>query len=130
MARIVIVTGSRDWTDLRAILDVVEVLCPNLVMHGACPTGADSLVSMWADDNEVPALKFRPDWNAFGRSAGPVRNQDMADAAKALADTNEVICLAFPIDRSKGTWDCLRRMKCAGIQCYVYDQRSSKWQAY
>lgn len=53
----VLVTGSRDWTDRRAVEDTLTTagalaiaLGQRLVVvHGACPTGVDQIADEWAN---------------------------------------------------------------------------------
>lgn len=42
-------------------------------------------------------------------SAGGVRNQEMVNLGGYL------VCLAFPLAGSRGTWDCVARARVAGI---------------
>lgn len=43
--------------------------------------GADSLGEQYADNNLIPKLIFKPDWEKHGKSAGFIRNQDIIEAA-------------------------------------------------
>lgn len=55
------------------------------------------------------------DWDK-GRTAGFLRNQEMVDAGA-------YVCLAFVIagkSKSKGTRDCIRRAKKAGIPVVIH----------
>lgn len=88
-----IVAGGRDFRAVlgddrvpavRAILDrlhrslgIVEV-----VSGGA--RGADAFGEAWASERGIPVRVFRPDWDRYGRSAGAVRNVNMASYADAL----------------------------------------------
>jgi hypothetical protein len=106
-------------------------------VHGACPTGADRLASKfcedeaWWFDNQGRALveeSHPADWDRCslpscapqhrkrrGRSgsycpdAGPARNQAMVDLGADLM-------IAFPLGRSHGTYDAMRRAHAAGIE--------------
>jgi hypothetical protein len=120
----VLVTGSRSWTDIKTVYNTLtdhwlEVGNFTLV-HGACPTGADNYADQWAGWSSVyPGFNvtvetFPADWSQ-GKKAGPLRNQKMVDAG---AD----ICLAFPTDESRGTLDCIRRARAAGIPVKVFHQ--------
>jgi len=55
---------------------------------------------------------YKAEWEKFGRAAGPKRNQMMINANPDIK-----LCLVVhdDIDRSKGTADCLRRVRKAGI---------------
>lgn len=68
------------------------------VVHGACPKGADFLVSKWIskEDTTIIEEKYPADWKLFGHTAGFMRNEGMA---KLGAD----LCIAFWDGISKGT---------------------------
>lgn len=113
----VIVTGSRRWSDADAVGAALleawdEALQAGfdgiVVVHGACPTGADAMAAAWAAANGVSAEGWIAEWELQGRAAGPLRNQHMVAAGAA-------VCLAFPLGRSAGTRDCMRRAVAAGI---------------
>lgn len=115
----VIVTGSRtlpkrDMVRVHALLDEFVRDCihgddPSVtLMHGACPTGLDSFADYWAHANEHNIKPFAPDWNTYGKGAGPRRNQEMIDAGRALLDAGkEVWVIGFP--GGDGTVDCWKR---------------------
>ena len=54
------------------------------IVSGGCPTGADAYGEHWAEMMEVPIKRFPADWAKYGKSAGPRRNQEMADYADGL----------------------------------------------
>ena len=107
----VIVCGSREWTNKRAIYEAIKEVAPDgkarnlTVVHGGCPRGADRLVhELLRGDCEVhPA-----DWDAHGRAAGHIRNRKMAQLG---AD----ICLAFWDGKSRGTKNMIEEAEKAGI---------------
>ncbi|MEU6988200.1 SLOG family protein [Streptomyces sp. NPDC046324] len=56
-------SDSRDWTDrdaVREALDDIYVRTPHsrllVVIHGACPTGADAIASAWVREQRRPWL--------------------------------------------------------------------------
>lgn len=55
-------------------------------VSGLCPSGPDQLPFMLNDTvgSRTTIKKFRADWNKYGRSAGPRRNQEMAKYADEL----------------------------------------------
>lgn len=120
MNRRVIVTGSRDWWDedklWSALYDEYRGwTCDTMtVVHGGCPTGADAMAGEWAKLHapEVKSDIYEADWNQYGKAAGPIRNQRMVDDG---AD----IVLAFPLESSRGTWDCVRRAGIAGLEVRI-----------
>ena len=50
--KVVIVTGSREWTNMGLIFSVLSEEAPDLVVHGGA-RGADRIAHMWAVDREV-----------------------------------------------------------------------------
>lgn len=107
----VLVTGSREWADCYTIYRALQRLSEKhsiIVVHGDCPTGADHLAERAARKLGVPTERHPADWS-LGKKAGPLRNQKMVDLGADL-------CLAFPLPGSRGTLDCMRRAKAAGIK--------------
>jgi hypothetical protein len=109
----ILVTGSRDWADTAAVKTMLEDQAakrprePVTLVHGAAP-GADTIAAMLAEQHGWQVETFPAEWDRYGRRAGPVRNQLMVDHG---AD----VCLVFPMPDSRGTWDCVRRARKAGI---------------
>lgn len=105
----ILVTGSRTWTAagvvddalLDAWNDAVQLHGAGtsiVVVHGACPTGADAYADAWVSrqDRQYVSVEAHPaDWKRYGRGAGPRRNAEMV---RRQAD----LCLAFIRDESPG----------------------------
>lgn len=109
----ILVTGSRDWSDREAVemsLLTYHMLYGDniVVVHGDCPTGADRIAKEFCEEMDIKQDKHPADWGAHGKAAGPLRNQKMVDLG---ADA----CLAFPLEGSRGTVDCMERAEAAGI---------------
>lgn len=86
----ILVTGSRDWGDREAILLAFRDFLggDNVLVSGACPTGADRIAEEIAEDFLGWEVEPHPaDWSR-GRKAGPERNAHMVSLG---AD----VCLAF-----------------------------------
>ena len=112
----VLVTGGRDWVKKHhrlAIYSVLIVLRTEfdgssfVLVHGGA-RGADTvaaeIASLWGWTIEC----YPADWKTHGKAAGPIRNSEMvADGADC--------CLAFLSPESKGTRDCIRKVKKAAI---------------
>lgn len=124
----VLVTGSRDWSDHNAIHEALldHLTLQDTLVVGDCPTGADAIAlseaKRTAANFEVHEAKWDehtdacPDWckvRSRCRIAGPRRNQEMVDSGVD-------ICLAFPLGESRGTKDCMRRAKKAGVTVLEY----------
>jgi hypothetical protein len=109
----VLITGSRTWVAeelLRSTLDGIRWAKPEMVLvHGACPRGADALADKWATDHDVEVERHPADWETHGRAAGFRRNIEMVNL---YAD----VCVAFIRDASKGASHCARAAELAGIQ--------------
>lgn len=70
---------AEDLNKLYAIKDqVTEVVC------GLC-TGADLQGEQWAKRNSIKVREFKARWGQLGRKAGPLRNEEMAKYADAVA---------------------------------------------
>jgi hypothetical protein len=111
----ILVTGARAWTDRaaieRALLDAAGDRADVVVVHGAA-VGADTIAGELAVALGWRVEAHPADWAKGGRRAGPRRNREMVEAG---AD----VCLAFPGPESRGTWDCVRRARRAGIPVVV-----------
>lgn len=116
---IVLVCGSRDWTDReaieRALGAVAAKLPPSLdvtVLHGAA-RGADQLAGEVANDYSFTVREFPADWRRYGRRAGFVRNIQMLDEQPDLV-------LAFQRNDSRGTQHTIDQARRRGIAVRVY----------
>lgn len=132
----VLVTGSRDWEDPVIVHNALwevwtqEVLrCYGwnlIVVHGACPSGADKAADDWAKRMQRVYQSVHPDphpakWKEHGKKAGFIRNAEMVDRG---ADQ----CLAFyqPGAKNNGTHDTAMRAKAWGIPLKLYGQPSEQ----
>lgn len=111
----VLVTGSRDWGDAdiihAALATALYQNVPAVIVHGACPTGADALASRWVRLRRGIGLseELHPaQWKWHGRAAGPRRNAHMVSLG---AD----ICLAFIRNGSRGASHTANLAEQAGI---------------
>lgn len=118
----ILVTGSRDWQDEKAVrgalLDAarLSVTVP-VVVHGGA-RGADVMAARaaleWGWETEGH-LVTREDWTRYGRGAGPRRNVEMV---RAGAD----VCLAFIRDHSPGAVHCADTARVAGIPVRLFTE--------
>ena len=123
-----IVCGSRHLGEGDR-LDVERGLCwvaelvgmPRVILHGAA-RGADSLAQQWAEALDVRTEPHPADWAKYGRAAGPLRNQAMADR---LRGSSLALCIAMPLvgEDNRGTWDMARRAGQAGANVIVLPVR-------
>ena len=80
----IIVAGGRnhrlspdELEKLDSLTDISE-----LVSGGA--DGVDADAEEWALAQKIPITRFQPNWSAYGRAAGPIRNREMAKYADAV----------------------------------------------
>jgi hypothetical protein len=118
MRKVVIVTGSRNWTDSRIVYDALESESPDLVVHGGCATGADQCAHLWCVVAYADEVTLRARWRVNGkldRSAGPRRNLRMLRAYPGAT------VLAFPLGDSPGTRGCIELARGLGMLVKVCD---------
>jgi hypothetical protein len=116
MRKVVIVTGSRNWTDHWIVFGALRDESPHLVVHGGCETGADSWADEWCRDWYVDTVTLRARWRVDGkldRSAGPRRNLRMLKAYPGAT------VLAFPLD-GPGTRGCIKLARELGMLVKVF----------
>lgn len=90
-----------------------------LLVHGDA-TGIDSTAKSILNKVGVKDKAF-PYPSKFGRSGGPIRNSEMVDYG---AD----VCLAFPDEKSIGTWDLVKKAKAAAIPTFVITSLEDLWE--
>ncbi len=123
----ILVTGSRDWTDVETIRAALSdtwhgLGCPPdaVLVQGECHLGgADKIAAdlwrEWGFPVEGHPAERGPD----GHVLGPKRNAHMVSLG---AD----VCLAFPLDTSRGTRNCMRLARQAGIPVRVYELKEEQ----
>ena len=105
----VIIAGGRDFTDTQYAADslvklVEENMLPDTftVISGNA-RGADKVGEYLAKLWNLPLEIYPADWNQHGKSAGYIRNKQMADIADML--------VAFWDGKSRGTAHMINTMK-------------------
>lgn len=91
-----IIAGSRGIVDFATVQQAVEISQFNIteVVSGTA-RGVDKLGEDWAKLNNIEIKRFPAEWDKYGRSAGFIRNKQMAEYAEAL--------IAVWDGKSKGT---------------------------
>jgi predicted Rossmann fold nucleotide-binding protein DprA/Smf involved in DNA uptake len=81
----VIIAGSRTITDYDAVAYAIEQSKFDVteVVSGAA-RGVDSMGERWAREHKISIRRFPAAWNVHGKSAGPIRNAEMARYADKL----------------------------------------------
>jgi hypothetical protein len=110
-----IIAGSRYFTDMPTLekaiedsgFDITEVVC-------GCARGVDTLGKEWAENYGVQVALFPADWQKFGKAAGPIRNQEMAEYGDSLI-------LLWNPESSRGSRSMLREAKKLNLDIFTVD---------
>lgn len=94
-------------TNILSAVDVEDIE----IVSGHC-VGADQLGEQYAKENNLSVKIFLPDWAAYGKAAGPIRNKQMINYT--LQDKNSLV-VAFVSPNSKGTKGTVSMAKKADI---------------
>ena len=112
----VIIAGSRTFNDYELLKRTCDVIFSNFtgvvmaVVSGGAK-GADSLGERYAQERGLKILSHLPDWQKHGRSAGIIRNKEMADNAEGL--------IAFWDGKSRGTFQMIDYAKRKGLMVHT-----------
>ena len=97
----VVIAGCRDYENYDEAKEYIDFCLSSIrkenkiIIISGCANGADALGERYAAENGFVIEKYPADWEKYGRSAGPKRNKQMAQAA------DYVIC--FWDGESRGT---------------------------
>lgn len=112
---LVLVCGSRGWTDAAAIeRRLRELPAGTTIIHGRARTGADALADRIARRLRFRVETYPADWKRFGLGAGPIRN-------RVMLGLDPSVVLAFWDGISTGTADCIDEARRRGIPVEVFD---------
>jgi hypothetical protein len=109
-----LVCGSRDWTLEAPIRARILALMPTVVIEGEA-RGADSLARKVAQELGILVEPYPADWARHGRTAGPIRSQEMLVKGKP----DLVLAFSSHLETSRGTLDMVNRAKRAGVPVEV-----------
>ena len=111
----VIIAGGRDFNNYQLLVKECDTILKqylDIEIVSGNAKGADKLAIDYAIQNNYKLTKFNPDWNIFGKSAGPIRNKQMAEYADTL--------IAFWDKKSKGTKNMLDTATKLNLKVYVF----------
>jgi hypothetical protein len=107
-----IIAGSRTIKDYKFLLEAIlesGFIITEVISGNA--EGADKLGERFAKENGIK-LSARPaDWPKYGKAAGPIRNEEMANEAECL--------IALWDGISKGTKHMIQIAKAKGLKIYI-----------
>lgn len=113
----VIIAGSREFTSYQHLKEACEWYLkdklPQVIVISGHARGADSLGEKWASEMGLTCEIYPANWNKYGKSAGYIRNKQMAEVGDAL--------IAFKIQgiQSKGTDNMISLAEKKGIPIRV-----------
>lgn len=111
----VIIAGSREFSDYQFLKEKLDYLLKDVKNHievvSGTAEGADQLGERYAKERNYALQQFPADWYGKGKSAGYLRNKQMAGYANAL--------VAFWDGESKGTGHMIDLAKSAGLNVKI-----------
>jgi hypothetical protein len=118
----IIIAGSRDFNDyallekaLREYITSRKINPDEIEIVSGHARGADSLGELFAKNNKLQLAKFPAQWDKYGKSAGYIRNREMADYA--LQETG--VLFAFWDGQSRGTNHMINFSREKGLEVHV-----------
>lgn len=119
-----IIAGGRNFNNYPALNTVLsQIISPeeDIIISGDAQ-GADALGAEWATLHGIPIQHFPAYWEQYGKSAGFIRNAEMASEADAL--------IAFWNGQSSGTAHMIRTMKIKKKPYRVYNYDGTEREHY
>lgn len=106
----VAIVGSRNFVNYKIFKNHVsntlkewglKVSQITIISGGA--KGADTLARKFAGEFDIQIIEFLPDWDKYGKTAGPIRNKDIIDKSSLI--------IAFPSTGGSGTQNSINLAK-------------------
>ena len=111
----VIIAGDRNFTDYDFVKEKLDYYLSDktksFIIISGNARGVDSLGERYARENNLPLEVYPADWDKYGKSAGMIRNRQMADVADGL--------IAFPSFSSIGTKGMINEAKKRGLSIRI-----------
>jgi len=113
----IIIAGGRDFDDYKKLSDYCDYLLQNknkgeIEIVSGTAKGADKLGELYAEERGYNIRRFPADWGTYGKGAGYIRNDEMADYADAL--------IIFWDGKSKGTQHMIKSADKKGLKLRIY----------
>jgi hypothetical protein len=108
----VIIAGSREVTDYSLIESAIAESgfeTTQIISGGA--RGVDKLGEQYAKEKNVPCRVMTANWDQYGKAAGYIRNEQMAEVADAL--------IAIWDGKSKGTFNMINIAKKKNLKVFI-----------
>lgn len=134
----IIIAGGRDFYKydylVRSVFDVLSDLGARNAYSGlgkfeagaqhkvefisGTAAGADTLGERLVLEQNWQVYRFPADWNTYGKSAGYIRNEQMAKFA--VSDNSYGVLIAFWNGKSRGTKHMIDLAKKHGLEVYIF----------
>lgn len=121
-----LITGTRSrpretlGTYITGALYLVEKFyCPEggELVHGAARGVDEYGADVWTSKGLAFTEKDFPYKRELAKAGGPARNSEMVNYIKEQEAPS--LCLGFPIEGSRGTYDCANKARRAGIPTFI-----------
>ena len=122
----IITAGSRDFNNYDLLKTTVENIIiyeiepggiSNIKIISGTARGADRLGEQFAKQFHYDVVRFPANWDRFGKSAGYIRNEEMAKYA--VEDGNRGVLVAFWDGESRGTKHMIDLANKHGLEVHV-----------
>lgn len=110
-----IIAGSRNIAPSQKFLEEIITRCNIEITEIVCgmAKGVDYAGLNYGEMNNIPVKKFPANWEKFGKSAGPVRNREMARYAEA--------CIVIWDGFSRGSANMIKQAKENKLTLYIFN---------
>lgn len=104
------IIGSRRRNSIQDYAEIknhfLNTLSPkgDTIISGGCPKGGDRFAEILAKTYSIPITIYKANWKKYGKSAGFIRNTDIAKESDIL-----IACVAP--DRTGGTENTIKKFK-------------------
>ena len=109
------IVGSRYFNDYEFMklkfLEIKEQYSITCIVSGGA-RGADTLAEKIASEFNLNKIIFYPEKRKYGSNANYIRNTLIAKECD--------LAIAFPIGKSSGTWDTIKKANKLGKKVFVY----------
>jgi hypothetical protein len=116
---IVVITGSRGWTDRDVIRLAIDALPSRSKVVTGGAWGADLLAEEYARVRGHQVVTVRPNYAEFGKGAPLKRNDQMLDMLADVDDADRRV-IAFWLGFSRGTRYTIREAMRRGLPLDLY----------
>lgn len=112
-----IVAGVRYFDDYPKLSDAINEYIKtyadkkSIIIVSGCAEGADKLGERYASEHNLTVERYPAEWEKYGKAAGPLRNERMAEVADAV--------IVFWDGESKGTKSMIDCAKQSNIPCKI-----------